>query len=223
MIPAEFKKLFAFGGGIGIQIAGPHGSESLQIVAVRVRPNGARVTGRLTIENFPHQPAGVWGNEYAAFVRKLDLRHAPAVVLLPRQDVIVRQLTLPGVGDKDLAAAVEFQLEGLHPYADTDVASSWARLGESSTVLVAIARRAAIDRFTTLFSEAGVKLGSFTASAAAIYSALRLFSHRESAEILASENLDGHVEFYGESASRPLFSALPHPLLRRATGTRFSL
>ena len=71
MIPAELKKWLAFGSGIGIEIAGPHGSESLRVLAVRVRPNGARVIDQLAIEDFPHQPAGVWGTEYTAFLRKL--------------------------------------------------------------------------------------------------------------------------------------------------------
>lgn len=207
MIPAELKKFLAFGSGVGIQIAGPHGSESLEITAVRVRPNGARLLGRLTVADFPHQPASVWSNDYAAFLRKYDLRHVPAVVLLPRQDVMVRQLALPGVSNKDLDAAIQFQLEGLHPYADADVSASWARLGATSTVLVAIARRAAIDRYASLFAEAGVRLASFTCSAAAIYSALRIFSRPPAGEILASENVDGQVEYYGESAARPLFSA----------------
>lgn len=207
MTGADFKKWVAFGSGIGIHITGPHGSESLDIVAVRVRPNGARVVGRLTIPDFPHQTASVWGTDYAAFVRKLDLRYVAATVILPRQDVIVRPISLPGVSHKDLPSAVEFQMDGLHPYSEDDVASSWSRLQSGSTVLVAIARRAAIDRYASLFAEAGVKLAGFTCSAAAIYSALRLFGPPPSTEILASDHEGSRVEVYGESPSRPLFSA----------------
>ncbi len=206
MIPAELKRWLAFGNGVGIQIAGPHGSESLYIAAARIRPNGARLLDHLTIENFSQQPAGVWGTEIANFVRKIDLRYVAATVLLPRQDVIVRQLALPGVSDKDLAAAVQFQLDSLHPYPELDVVSSWSRLRGSSAVLVAIARRAAIDRYSQLFNEAGVKIGSFTCSAAVIYSALRMIGPAPS-ELLAAERVDGHVEYYGESPVRPLFSA----------------
>ncbi|HWZ33396.1 MAG TPA: PilN domain-containing protein [Bryobacteraceae bacterium] len=206
MIPSEVKRWAAFGSGIGIQIAGPHGSESLHVAAARVRPNGARLLEKLSLENFAHQPAGVWGTEYGAFVRKLDLRHVAATVLLPRQDVIARQIALPGVSDKDLAAAIAFQMDGLHPYPEDDVVSSWARLPGTATVLVAIARRAAIERYAELFSEAGVKIGAFTCSSAAIYSALRLLRTPPS-ELLAAERVDGHVEYYGESPARTLFSA----------------
>jgi Tfp pilus assembly protein PilN len=201
------KKFAAFGSGIGIEIAGARGSESLRITAVRVRPTGARVLGRLTIDDFPHQPAGVWGSEYAAFLRKLDLRHVPATVLVPRQDVILRELSLPGVGDKDLDSAIRFQLDGLHPYPEDDVTASWARLSGTHTVLVAIARRVEIDRYATAFSEAGVKLGGFTCSAAAIYSALRLFGSTPPSPALLVEEHDGALEFYGESPAHPLFSA----------------
>ena len=63
-----------------------------------------------------------------AFLRKLGMRHVAATVVLPRQDVIVRPLVLPGVSDKDLDSAVRFQMDGLHPYNDDDVYSSWVRL-----------------------------------------------------------------------------------------------
>jgi hypothetical protein len=207
MIPAPLKKWCAFGSGIGIEIAGPHGSESLHITAVRVRPNGARVLSRLDIEDFPHQPAGVWGTEYANFARKLGLRHVGATVILPRRDVIVRQLSLPGVADKDLAAAVGFQLDGLHPYPEDEIVASWSRLGNTSAVVVAIVRRAAVERYATLFAEAGIKTACFTCSATAIYSALRLFNAPLPAEILAVEHSGGDIEVYGESPTRFLFSA----------------
>jgi hypothetical protein len=207
MIASDLKKWVAFGSGIGIQVAGPQGAESLEITAVRVRPTGARVVGRLVVEDFPHQAAGVWGTEYAAFVRKLDLRSVAATVLLPRQDLIVRQLNLPGVSDKDLSSAIDFQIDGLHPYAEDDVVSSWSRLPDTSTVLVAIARRAAIERYATLFAEAGVKIGCFTCSAVAIYSALRLFGTALPSEILAFQPLGERVEFYGESPTHRVFSA----------------
>ena len=82
---------------------------------------------------------------------------------------------MPGVSGKDLAGAVRFQLDGLHPYNEDDVVSSWTRLEHSSTVLVAIVRADVIQRYATLFAEAGIKIAGFTCSAAVIYSALRLF------------------------------------------------
>jgi hypothetical protein len=211
MIPAPFKKILAFGSGVGIQIVGPRGSESLRIAAARVRPGRTKLQGGFTIEDFPHQPAGQWGTDYAAFVRKLGMRHAAATVVLPRADVIVRPLTLPGVSDQDLESAVRFQMDGLHPYSEDDIYSSWTRLPGTPLVLVAVARRETVERYAAPFEEAGIKIGGFTCSAAAVYSALRIFGARPAAELLAYEELGDEqhpqLEFYGESPARPVFSA----------------
>jgi hypothetical protein len=207
MIPASLHKYLAFGSGLGIEITGRRGAVTLRISAVRVRPSGARVLGGFSIENAAQQPASEWGQAYAAFVKKLRLSHVAATVLLPREDVILRQVSFPGVSDKDLPAAIGFQMDGLHPYADDDVVSSWARLPDTSTILVAIARRAALERYTTWFAEAGIKVASFTCAPAAIYSARRLFASAPPAAVLALEEVNGRVELYGESPSHPLFSA----------------
>ncbi len=207
MIPASLKKILALGSGIGIQILGPRGAESLRIAAVRVRPNGARLIDSLLIEDFRRRPAAEWGATYAAFLRKHALTHASAVVLLPRADVILRPIALPGVSKQDLDNAVRFQTDGLHPYGDDDIYSAWARLPGSATVLVAIARRDAVERYAAPFEEAGVRVGAFTCSAAAIYSALRLFGETPAPELLTVDDSTGAMEFYGESPARPLFSA----------------
>jgi Tfp pilus assembly protein PilN len=207
VIPASLRKFAAIGSGAGLAIAGPRGSESLHVSAVRVRPQGACVLGGFTVEDFEHQPAAAWGADYAAFLAKLGIRHVAANVVLPRHEVIVRQLTLPGVSGKDLAGAVRFQMDGLHPYSEDDVVSSWTRLEDSSTVLVAIVRGETIQRYATLFAEAGIKIAGFTCSAAATYSALRLFGRTPPAEILAYEASESGVEIYGESPSKPVFSA----------------
>jgi Tfp pilus assembly protein PilN len=207
MIPARLRKFLAVGSGVGIEIAGPRGAETLRISAVRVRPTGARVLGGFAIENAAQQPAAEWGQIYSAFVKKLGLNHVVATVLVPREDVILRQVSVPGVSDQDLPAAIGFQMDGLHPYAEDDVVSSWARLPGTSTVLVAIARRAALERYSSWFSEAGIKVASFTCAPAAIYSARRLFASAPLPAVLAMEQVNGRVELYGESPSHPLFSA----------------
>jgi Tfp pilus assembly protein PilN len=222
MIPASLRKFLAFGSGVGIEIAGPRGAETLRIAAARVRPTGARVLGGFSIENAAQQPAAEWGKNYSAFVKKLGLSHVVATVIIPREDVILRQLSIPGVSDKDLPAAIGFQMEGLHPYAEDDVVSSWARLPDtttigSATVLVAIARRAALERYSSWFSEAGIKVGCFTCAPAAIYSARRLFASAPLPPVLAIEEVNGRVELYGESPSHPLFSAAFDASRERAT------
>jgi hypothetical protein len=72
---------------------------------------------------------------------------------------------------------------------------------------VAIVRRAVIEHYVTRFAEAGVKLGCFTCSAAAIYSALRVFGNPPPVGILACEPNENSVEVYGESPAKAILSA----------------
>jgi hypothetical protein len=206
-IPNDLRKWLAFGSGVGIEIVGQPGAESLRVVAARVRPGGARSLGTLTIDDAQHHAASTWGTDYAHFVKRLGLGHVPATVLLPRRDVTVRLLAMPGVTDKDLEAAVAFQMEGLHPYPDAEAVSSWGRVPGTNAVLVAVTRRSLLERFSNLFAEAGIEVGSFTCSAAAIHSARHLL-RPASPELVAYEETASGVEIYGESPARPILSAL---------------
>src|SRR3954463_201236 len=113
----DLRKLLAFGSGIGIEI----GADSLEIVAARVRPSKIEVVGRLVIPNYATRPAGEWGPEYTRFLKSVGMGHLSAAVLLPRREVIVRQLALPGVTSKDAESAIRFQIDTLHPFGDEDV------------------------------------------------------------------------------------------------------
>ena len=203
MTSIDFAKWLAVGTGIGIEI----GSDDLTITVVRLRPSGPRVLGELTIPRFREQPAADWGAAYAGFLQKLGVGHLAATILLPRDEVRVRQIAMPGVTDKDLASAVRFEIDSLNPHSEEEVAYDWARIGKSSSALIAIARRSVVERYTALFSQAGVKAACFTLSAPTIYSALRLLSTPPKDGFLALEPAEEGIEVYGESATRPIFSA----------------
>jgi Tfp pilus assembly protein PilN len=200
----DFRKLLAFGSGVGIEIC----ASDLEVAATRVRPNGIQVLGRMTIENYAQRPAAEWGAEYARFLKLAGAERISATVLLPRREVIVRQIALPGVADKDIEGAIRFQLDSLHPYGDDEVVWGWSPLAYGS-VLVGIARREVVDRYVSLFAEADIAVASFTFSAAAVHAAIRLNGIAELGEgfVALSRTEAGAVEVYGESRSKPLFSA----------------
>lgn len=203
MTPSNFTKWLAIGAGVGIEI----GREDLIVNVVRVRPSGARVLGELIIPHFRQQAAGEWGATYTRFVKKLGFDHMAAIVLLPRDELTVRQVLMPGVADKDLASAIGYEIDALNPYSEgEDVAYDWARIGQTSSILIGITRRAALERYTALLSQAGIKVASLTFSAAAIYAASRLHSNPPADGFLALEEIAGEVEIYGESPAKPLFS-----------------
>jgi len=210
----DFRKLLALGTGAGIEI----GAEELKVVLARVRPGGVAILGHTTIGGFRERPAAEWGAEYAAFLKKLGGGHLAATALLPRSELLVRQLSLPGVSDRDLGAAIQYQADALHPYGEDEARYAFARLGRSAAVLIAIARAALIDRYAGLFSEAGIKLASMTVSPAALYSAARLLSAPPADGFLTTAGSNGNLELYGESPARPLFSAVVDALPERAAG-----
>lgn len=197
---ATLRKYVAFGTGVGIRIS----RDQLTVTVSRVRPTGVRVLGELDINGFRNQPAAEWGAACNAFLRKLGAAHLAASVLLPREEVVVRQLALPGVADADLAGAIRFQIDSLHPWPEEEAVYDYARIGKTGAVLIAITRRAVIDHWATLFAEAGIKVASFTVSAASIWSALRFFAVPGDGFLAFAEN--GSTELYGESAARPVFS-----------------
>jgi Tfp pilus assembly protein PilN len=203
MTRIDFAKWLAVGTGIGIEI----GSQDLTVTVVRLRPSGARVLGELTIPRFREQPAADWGAAYAGFLQKLSVGHLAATILLPRDEVTVRQIALPGVTDKDLPSAVRFEIDSLNPHSEEEVAFDWARIGKTPSVLIAITLRSVVERYTALFSQAGVKAACFTFSAPSIYSAIRMLSTPSKDGFLALEPAEDGLEVYGESATRPIFSA----------------
>src|SRR5579884_352887 len=195
------RKYVAFGTGVGIRIV----RDELTVTVTRVRPTGVRVLGELTVTGFRNQPAAEWGAACNGFLRKLGASHLAASVLLPREEVVVRQLALPGVSDADLPGAIRFQIDSLHPWTEEEAVYDFARIGKSGSVLIAVTRRAVIEHWATLFAEAGLKVASFTVSAASIWSALRIFAMPGEGFLAFAEN--GTTELYGESPARPVFTA----------------
>jgi hypothetical protein len=202
----DARKLLAFGSGVGIAI----GPADLEVVAARVRPTNIKVLGRLAMANFATRPAAEWGSEYTRFLRSLGLGHVSAAVLLPRREVIVRVVALAGVASRDVEGAIRFQLDSLHPYGEDEVCWGWSPLAFGA-VLVGVVRRAVVDRYVQLFTEAGIAVSSFTFSAAAVHAAVQLNSEdraaRSSGFVAFSRAAAGAVEVYGESPARPVFSA----------------
>ncbi|HET8547256.1 MAG TPA: PilN domain-containing protein [Bryobacteraceae bacterium] len=200
----SLRKWAAFGAGLGIEI----GERNLDVTIARVRPNGIAVLGSATVLDFGGRPVTEWGNELTAFLRRVGAGHIAATVLLPRREVIVRQLVLPGVSDKDLASAIQFQIDGLHPFNEEEAVYAYARIGKTDSVLIGITRREVVERYITMFAEAGVKTSSFTFSAAAFYAALRILSPApEPRAFVAVRSAVDALEIYGESEARPVFSA----------------
>lgn len=224
LIPPALKRWLRFGSGPGIVVEG----NDLEVLLARVRPTGPQILGTLRIENFRERPAADWGAEYAAFLAAHSSSHVSALLVLPREEVILRQLTVPGVKDEEAGAALRFQLDTLHPFGDDEIYFDWQRLGDTSHFAIAIAQKRSVDTYLSTFSEAGVKLAGVTFSGGALFAAIHLFADQPVSAALAVRELEsepaGPVEIYGESEARPLFSAeFDEPLPRAVALSRAEL
>ncbi|MGC2657291.1 MAG: PilN domain-containing protein [Bryobacteraceae bacterium] len=208
------------GSGVGIEFDGA----DVLVTAVRIRFERVIIRGELRIANYATRPAAEWGYEYTAFLKRLELHHLAAYVLLPRESATVRVLSLPPIKSSEMDSAVRYQTESLHPYAEDEAAYSWTRLAKPTDVLVAITRRETVDHLSALFAEAGISVACFTVTAAALYSAVRFIKAPAEPEFAAIESAAGGMEVYGESRSRAVFSAFENgPVSRMEILTRAEL
>jgi Tfp pilus assembly protein PilN len=198
----QMHRWLVFGTGFGIAI----GARNLDVAVVRSRPSGPAVVASATIADFRARPAAEWSAELRRVLAEAQEHRLAATLLLPREETIVRTLQLPGVADKDIPAAIELQVDTFHPYGDEEIAWAWARAGRDS-VFVGLIRKALLDSYETLFSEAGIGLAAVTFSAAAVHAALRIWNNAPASILCFTTDSRGRTEVYGESEARPVYSA----------------
>ena len=200
--PGVKRPAAVFGTALGIEVEGA----DLYAVIVSARPAGATVVAKHKIADFRSRPPKEWGTEFHHWLREQGAKHLSAVVALPRREAIVRLVAMPGVKKKDLGPAIGYQIDSLHPYGEEEVRFGWMPVSGGS-VVVGIMRQSTIDRYAALFQEAGVPVAGFTFPASAIYAALRLYGAPPKEVLAWREDDRGAVEVYGESSSKPVFSA----------------
>ncbi|MBI2816748.1 MAG: PilN domain-containing protein [Acidobacteria bacterium] len=167
--------------GIGIDIE----AGNLTAVCVKRQLNRCRVLDRVEIPNYRAAGSAECHRLYSAFLKRNGLRIPWTVVALPRSMVLMRWLSFPAAVEKELAAAVQFQLESLHPFEPDAIYwdyAAWKRprrafkdaaVGtERIEVAVAIAEKKYIDETATWFQGAGIGVSQFTVTTTALLGAV---------------------------------------------------
>lgn len=207
--------MISFGTSIGIAIRG----DNLEIVCARGRWNRVAVTGFLRIENFLSRPRGEVAELYRRFRKENHAPAASATVALGRGAGLIRFLDLPAEVAPNLAQAVEYQVDLLHPFEEGSMAWDWALLpggvgpsGQAAekagappaglSVGVALAEKQAVEKLADWFSAAGIDVACFTLAGVAMYRALRTAAApaRAGSQAAPLVLLDGHgstVEILG--------------------------
>ncbi len=196
----DSRRFRIVGTGLGIAI----GPRNLEWAIVRSRPSESRLVASGVIPDFRTRPAAEWGAELNRSLAAAGEKQLVATLLLPRDEVVVRTLTLTGVPDKEIPAAIELQADTLHPFGDEEIAWGWLK-ADNSSALIGLVRKAVLTQYETLFSEAGIGLAAVTFSSAVIHAALRLRNAAPASFLCYS--VGPRTEVYGESEARAVYSA----------------
>ncbi|OFW01148.1 MAG: hypothetical protein A3H94_03585 [Acidobacteria bacterium RIFCSPLOWO2_02_FULL_60_20] len=140
-----------------------------------------REIDRMEIRDYQRLGPRECGRLYREFLRRQGLKSPWTVVALARSQVLLRALRFPRGMEQELARAVEYQLDALHPFEEGSVAWShaiWAlsdgakagasggnggRTQSSETqVLVAIAQKQYIEELADWFREAEIPVSQFS-------------------------------------------------------------
>ncbi len=176
-----------FGTSIGIAIRG----DDLEMVCARGRWKRAVVTGFLRVEKFLSRPQAEVAELYRRFRKENHATATSATVALPRGAALIRFLEFPSEVAPNLAQAVEYQVDLLHPFEEGSMAWDWALLpagraadsGQAAEkagpdspgvlrVAVALAEKQAIEKLAAWFAATGIDVACFTFASAAMYRAL---------------------------------------------------
>jgi Tfp pilus assembly protein PilN len=213
------RKWLRWGSGAGLVVDG----DDLVVVAARVRPDRLALAGAVRITGYAQRPASDWGAELNRWLTAHGLRRTPLMVVLPAGRVVARTIALPGVADADASQAIQFQLDGLHPWGEQEVAWDAQRVGAAGHFHVVVAEREFVDRMATLCAEAGLRLKGFSAAASVLYHARRLADGGpDGGAVLAVRGLYAgaaggeECEIYGEAPAHPLRGGLVGAPLERA-------
>ena len=196
-----------FGTSIGIAVRG----EDLEAVCVRGRWNRVAVAGFLRIENYRSRPVEQVAEQYRRFRKANHAMTASAIVALPRESGLLRVLELPAEIGQNLAAAIGYQVDTLHPFEEGGVYFDYALLpapggqpqpaaetGASRgpvRVAVGLAEKRSVDELYDWCCRAGIDVAGFTFSTAALYQALQ-----KGAGLIVLDRQGGSTEILGLAA-----------------------
>jgi Tfp pilus assembly protein PilN len=196
-----------FGTSIGIAIRG----DDLEAVCMRGRWKRVAVAGFLRIQNYRSRPVAEVAEQYRRFRKATHAMTTSAIVALPRESGLLRILELPAEIGQNLAAAIGYQVDTLHPFEEGGVYFDYAVLpapgvptpptaetGISRSpvrVAVGLAEKPSVDELYDWCCRAGIDVAGFTFSTAAFYQALE-----KGAGLMVLDRQGGSTEILGLAA-----------------------
>ena len=154
---------------VGIEFA----DETIRLSIVDRQLNRFQVRDLLQISERSSKPMPELKKQVAEFLARHKAAGCPAVLLLPRQEIVMRQLVLPLDAEANLAKVVEYQLVNLLPSEDALVAYDYAAFKQEGSpgslrVSVFLVLREVLDRYLELCQELGIHLARVVPAAVAL-------------------------------------------------------
>lgn len=163
--------------GIGLELQGA----DLVIVLKKRSLGRVRTVDSAVIADAMHLPAEQCRQQYEAFLQRNRLRTPWTALVVPRESYVFRDIPMPAAVMADLRAAVELQLDGLHPFESGSVV--WDCAPVSSGIAgdaagprgagaasaqgqgaVAIMLDTEVERLQQWFADRGIALSQFAVS-----------------------------------------------------------
>ncbi len=217
-----------FGTSIGIAVRDNH----LDVVCLRGRGRSVIVTGFLRVEGFLSRPVAEVAQQYQRFRRDNHALATSALVALPRGAGLVRTLDLPAEVQTELARAIAYQVDSLHPFEEGSVYFDYGMLpephassagdgaamaadtqGRRLRAAVALVEKDTLDRLYEWFCRTGMDVAGFTLSTAALYQVLggaapeqRLNGHGARRPLVLVDRRGQALEILGLAADGAFYS-----------------
>lgn len=191
-----------------------------QISVIQIAANGMTVT-RFTMgakkpsEMVTRRIVGPWEEGAAeealrTLIREMDIKEDRTVLVLPRQDVTTRLLTLPSQNAEEIAGMVEFSAEEYVPYALDELIIDQCivqKLGSGeSEVLAALAHQDAVLKPLTLLQSCGITPEKILLSTACIATAAMTDPVLSTGRHAVVSLIDGGMEILVLQDGIPVFS-----------------
>lgn len=156
--------------------------EVLRLSLLSKQFKSVKILDFLTVENFRQKPLPELGKEVSTFLRKNKALQCHSVLLVPRHQIIVRQIELPKEAEANLAKVVEYQLANLLPSQDVSVCYDFSisrQTAESKTLLVTIffVLKSVLETLLNTCEGIGLRVDRVIPSSVAMANYLLLWRH----------------------------------------------
>ena len=170
--------------------------------------NSIQIRDLLTLSAWQEKSLPDLKSEVTKFLKRNKTSELAAVLSLPRREVVVRQLTLPGDAQSNLAKVLEYQIANLLPAEDALVVydysvAKYERNAASLSVTVFLAMRSLLEKHLQICEGLGIKVVRVVPAGVALTNTLALLSeHIRSKNVLFLQFSNRGYEVTGASDQR---------------------